>query len=195
MRNILVLISLVYLTSGECETMVHGIWAMLYFHQDWVVLQMDICNAFNLVSWSFDDFMHDHPHCIFLRFSTWGFHSHFIDIKYMIEGPIGRNVVCSGSPSCSSPYTTTHHICVFILLVDDTHIIGFTLDVVFVFFMITTWVFSIETFNVVNEMCSLVSIGVGPLYITFFWLSYFQFGFLYFKCISGIQIICWVICG
>jgi hypothetical protein len=52
-------------------------------------------------------------------------------------------------------------------LVGDTHIIGFTLDVVLVFFMITTRVFNIETFYVINEMCSLVSIGVGALYITF----------------------------
>jgi hypothetical protein len=30
--------------------MVHNIWATLNVHLDWVVLQVDIANAFNIVS-------------------------------------------------------------------------------------------------------------------------------------------------
>jgi hypothetical protein len=32
--------------------------------------------------------------------------------------------------------------------------------------MITTGIFNIKAFNATNKMCSLVSIGVRPLYIT-----------------------------
>jgi hypothetical protein len=32
--------------------MVHGIRAMLDLHPNWVVLNVDVYNAFNLVSWS-----------------------------------------------------------------------------------------------------------------------------------------------
>jgi len=38
------------MTHDECETMVHKIQVMLNLHAGWVVLQMDVCNAFNLVS-------------------------------------------------------------------------------------------------------------------------------------------------
>ncbi len=152
-----------------------------------MVLRVDVRNTFNLVSWStiFQElqFLFNSPILIFpiylmilcmpiptvffSGFLTWGSHNHFVKIRYMIERPIGRNIVFFGSLLCFLPCTTTHPICVFISLVGDTHIIGFTLDVVLVFFMITTRVFNIETFYVINEMCSLVSIGVGALYITF----------------------------
>jgi hypothetical protein len=36
---------------GRCETVVHGIWVMLDLHLDRVVLQVDVRNAFNSVSW------------------------------------------------------------------------------------------------------------------------------------------------
>jgi hypothetical protein len=35
-----------------CEKMVHGIQTMLNLHLDWVVLKVDVYNAFNLMSWS-----------------------------------------------------------------------------------------------------------------------------------------------
>jgi hypothetical protein len=37
-------------TCGKCEIMVCGIEAMLDLHLDWVVLQMDVRNAFNSMS-------------------------------------------------------------------------------------------------------------------------------------------------
>jgi hypothetical protein len=36
---------------GKCETLVHGIQMMLDLHLDWVVLQADVHNAFNSMSW------------------------------------------------------------------------------------------------------------------------------------------------
>jgi hypothetical protein len=92
------------------------------------------------------------------------------------------------------PIIRTHLTCVFFLLANDMHIIGLTLYMV-PFFMIAVEVFNIRAFNTTNEMCSLVSIGVGPLYFTSFWFFYSQLGFLYFGHINGIHIICWIICG
>ncbi|KAL2613331.1 hypothetical protein R1flu_025023 [Riccia fluitans] len=37
-------------TRGACETIIHGLCATLDLHPDWVVLQVDIQNAFNIVS-------------------------------------------------------------------------------------------------------------------------------------------------
>ncbi len=37
-------------TLGKSKTMVHGFKAMLDLHLEWVVLQVDVRNAFNLVS-------------------------------------------------------------------------------------------------------------------------------------------------
>jgi hypothetical protein len=37
-------------TKGGCKTMIHGIMCILDLHLDWVVLQLDVGNAFNLVS-------------------------------------------------------------------------------------------------------------------------------------------------
>ncbi|KAL2612792.1 hypothetical protein R1flu_024484 [Riccia fluitans] len=37
-------------TRGGCETIIHGLRATLDLHPDWVVLQVDIQNAFNTIS-------------------------------------------------------------------------------------------------------------------------------------------------
>jgi hypothetical protein len=37
-------------TKSGCEAMIHGIRCTLDCHPDWVVLQLDMVNAFNLVS-------------------------------------------------------------------------------------------------------------------------------------------------
>jgi hypothetical protein len=38
------------MTHDKCETMVHSVQGMLNLHLDWVVLQVNVHNAFNLVS-------------------------------------------------------------------------------------------------------------------------------------------------
>jgi hypothetical protein len=47
------------------------------------------------------------PPIFFSSLPTRGFHSNFVKIKYMTGGPIGRNVVCFGSPSHFSPYSNS----------------------------------------------------------------------------------------
>ncbi len=37
-------------TKGGCETIIHGIKCTLDLHPNWVVLQLDVANTFNLVS-------------------------------------------------------------------------------------------------------------------------------------------------
>ncbi|KAL2649812.1 hypothetical protein R1flu_017940 [Riccia fluitans] len=37
-------------TPDSCETIVHGLWATFDLHPDWIVLQIDIRNAFNTIS-------------------------------------------------------------------------------------------------------------------------------------------------
>jgi hypothetical protein len=105
-------------------------------------------------------------------FLTWGFHSHFVEIRYTIGGPIGRNVVCFSSPSCSSPYSTNPPYLCFLFLgrwytYSRSHIkCGFCI------FTIIKRVINIRFVNVANEVCSLVSSWVRPLYIISFWLFY-----------------------
>jgi hypothetical protein len=105
------------------------------------------------------------PIVFFSSFLTWGSHSHFIGVTYTTWGPIGRKVVTLVHLCVFRPIVTTHPIYVFPLLVDETHIMGLASNVIFFFFMIVIRVFKIKDFNVVNEMCSMVSIGVGPFYI------------------------------
>ncbi len=81
--------------------------------------------------------------------------------------PLGRVLFVLVHLCIFCPITTIHPTCVFPLLADDTNIVGIALDVVFIFFMIVAIFFNIRVFSVVDEMCSLVSIRVGPLYITF----------------------------
>jgi hypothetical protein len=43
-------ISLGWWLKKGCEAMVHGIWATLDAHPNWVVLEVDIVNVFNTIS-------------------------------------------------------------------------------------------------------------------------------------------------
>jgi hypothetical protein len=73
------------------------------------------------------------PIVFFLGFLTWGFHNHFVEVRYTTRGPIGRNIVYYGSPSHFRPILVIHPTCVFFSLVDDTHIVDLTSNVVFSF--------------------------------------------------------------
>jgi hypothetical protein len=144
--------------------------------------------------------MRTHPHHIFSNFPTWGFHGHFVGIKYTMEGPIGRNIVCLNSLLCSSPYNNNPPYFCF-PFIDGWYAYSRShIKCGSCFFMIIIKVFSIKTFNVVNEMCNLVSTRVGPFYITssylyYSWFFYSWFRFLYFGCTNGMKIIRWIVCG
>jgi hypothetical protein len=133
------------------------------------------------------------PIVFFPSLPTWGSHSHFVEIKYMTRGPIGRSVVCSSSPLHFSPYnSSTPYLCFPFLdrwyTYNMSHIIcGFYV------FTIARGVINIKSFNAVSEVCSLVSSRVGPFYITSSLFFYSWFGFSYFGCSDGIHIICWII--
>jgi hypothetical protein len=93
----------------------------------------------------------------FLGFSTWGFHSHFVEVWYTIGGPLGGPLFVLAHFHASRLIVVIHLTFVFPLLVDDTHIIGFALYVIPIFFMITVRVFSIKVFSATSKMHNLVS--------------------------------------
>jgi len=134
------------------------------------------------------------PIAFFSSFPTWGSHNLFTKVRYITRWPIGRNIVYSSSPSCYLLYNSnTLYLCFPFVSGWYTYNKS-RIKCGSYFFTITIGVFNIKVFNAANEMCNFLSIGVGSLY-TSFWLSYSQFKFSYFGYISGIQIICWVICG
>jgi hypothetical protein len=116
-----------------------------------------------------------------LGFLIWGFHSHFIIIKYIIiGGPIGRNVVCFSSTSCFSPYNNSPPYLCF-PFVDGWYTYNRScIRCGFFFLMIVGRVFNIRAFIVIIEMCNLVFTRVWPFYIMSFWPFYFWFRFSYF---------------
>jgi hypothetical protein len=146
----------------------------------------------------FDDSTHAYPHNIFPglpNISTWGSHSHFVEVKYMTKGPIEKNVVCSNSLLCFLPYNSSPPYLCFPFFSRWYTYNKSRIKCGFCIFIIVGKVINIRPFSVTIEVCSLVSLGVGPLYIISFWLSYSQFEFLYFGCINGIHNISWIVCG
>jgi hypothetical protein len=131
----------------------------------------------------------------FLDFLTWRSYSHFVGVRYIIGGHIGRNVVYSGSLWCSLPYiNNTPYLCFPFLggwyTYSKSHVKCRSCV-----FTIAGGVISIKSFSATNEVCNLVSLRVKPFYIISSWLSYSWFSFSYFGCTGGIHIICWIICG
>jgi len=103
----------------------------------------------------------------FPSFLTWGFHSHFVGIRYIIGGPIGRNVVYSGSLSHSSPYSNnTPYLC-FPFFGGWCTYSRSCIKCGSCVFMIVGRVISIRSFSAASEVCNLVSLMVRPLYIIF----------------------------
>jgi len=135
------------------------------------------------------------PIVFFSSFSTWKFHNRFVQVKCTIRGPIGRNIVCSSLLSCSSPYSSSSSYLWFPFVNKWYAYSGSFIRCGSCFFTIIGEVFNINTFSVFNKMCNLVSVGVGPFYITPSWLFYFIPRFSYFGYTNWIQIIHGIICG
>ncbi len=93
-------------------------------------------------------------------FSTWEFHSHFVKVKYTIGGPIGRNVVCFGSSLCFVLYSNNSPQLCFPSLGRLYTYSRSRIRRGSYFFMIAGRIFKTRDFNVVIEVCSLVSTGV-----------------------------------
>jgi hypothetical protein len=107
------------------------------------------------------------PTIFFSSFPTWRYHNHFVKVKYMTRGPIGKNVVyyvhiCTLSLQQQPPY-----LC--FLFIGKQYIYNrFRIKCGSYFFMITTRVFNFRVFSAANEVCSLFSTRIGPFYITSF---------------------------
>jgi hypothetical protein len=134
----------------------------------------------------FDNFMHTHFHCIFSSFLTWGSHSHFITIRYMIGRPIGRSIVCSSPPSHFLPSNKSPMYLCFPFIGGWYTYNKSCIKCGYYFFMIITWVFNMKVFGSTKEVCNLFSIGVGPLHITSSWFFYSWLRFLYSRHTNGI---------
>ncbi len=84
------------------------------------------------------------------------------------------------------PTITAHTTCVFPSLADDTHIVGLASDVLpFIIIIIIGGVWHIKTFNAINEVCCLVSIGVKLVYIISSIFFTFEFGICILSAIVG----------
>jgi len=73
------------------------------------------------------------PIIFFSGLMTWGFHSHFIIIRYMTRGPLGGALFALVHFYAFCLTTLAHPTCVYPSLVDDTRIVGPTLNMVHVF--------------------------------------------------------------
>jgi len=124
------------------------------------------------------------PIVFFPNFLTWGFHSHFVEVRYTTRGPIRRSVVCSSSLSLSLLYSGSPPYLCFSFLCGWYTYNRFRIKCGSCVFMIVRRVINIRSFSVASKMCSLVLLRVGPLYITSSWVSYFRFRFSYFGCTS-----------
>ncbi len=134
------------------------------------------------------------PTIFFLGFTTRGSHNHFIGVRYTTRRPIGRSVVCCGSPLCFSTYSINPPYLCFPFLSGWYRYNKFYIRCGSYIFMIAKGVINIRAFNTTNEVCSLAFTRVRPLYITSSWFFYSQFKFSYFGCIDGIHIVLWVAC-
>jgi hypothetical protein len=63
-------------------------------------------------------------------FSTWGFHSHFVGVRYSIKDPLGGTLFALAHLCVLCPTIVAHPTCIFPFLADDTHMVSFALDVV-----------------------------------------------------------------
>jgi len=171
---------------------------------------VDVRNNFNSVSWSaifqelcssvnsLDQFypfvwwFYAHPSPLYFPhiFQHGDFIVISLELRTQQRGPIGRNIVCFGSPLCSLPYNSSPPYLHFPFFGGWYTYGKSCIKCGSYVFMITWRVINIRSFSVANEMCSLVSLGIGLFYITSSWLSYYWFGFLYFGCTNGIHIIC-----
>ncbi len=117
-------------TRDGCKIVVHGVLMMLNLHPNWMVLQVDVYNIFNSMSWStiFQELKLNSPFLLlifpicsiiictpihtvfFLGFPTCKSHSHFIQIKYTARDPLGKAVFVLVHLHIFEPKTTTHPI-------------------------------------------------------------------------------------
>jgi hypothetical protein len=97
-------------------------------------------------------------------FLTWGFHSHFVGVRYTTKGPIERNVVHFGSHSCSLPYSINPPYLCFPFTHEWYAYSRSYIKCDFLFFSIAIGIFNIRAFSVANEMYNFIYKGWTTLY-------------------------------
>ncbi|KAL2643240.1 hypothetical protein R1flu_010827 [Riccia fluitans] len=131
-------------THGGCETIIHGLYATLDLHPDWIILQFDIRNAFNTISQealfcelrvatgSLDQ-LFPFVHSFYARRSPLYFsHCSCEDEVSLLSSESGT---CQGDPLGGALFAlahlhalrivaSKHSLCLFPSLADDTHIVG-----------------------------------------------------------------------
>ncbi len=126
------------------------------------------------------------PIVFLLGLLTWGFHNHFVKVRYTTRRPIERSIICFGSLSHYLPYNNNPPYLCFPFIGRWHTYNSSCIKCGFCFFMIGARIFSIRTFDAANEMCNLVSASDKPFYISSFWFFYSWLGFSYFGRTDGI---------
>ncbi|KAL2650793.1 hypothetical protein R1flu_018921 [Riccia fluitans] len=98
-------------TRGGCETIVHGLQAIVDLHPDWMVLQLDIQNAFNTVSR--EAIFHE------LRSAP-----STLDPLFPFGDSLGGALFALGHLRALRATVLQHPNCIFPSYADDTHIVG-----------------------------------------------------------------------
>jgi len=161
---------------GGCKTMVHGVKATLNLQPKWVVLHVDVRNAFNLVfrATIFQElrsfintldqlfpFVRWFYACSFSLYFSKASSRHgdftIISSKSNTQhgDPLGGMLFALAHFRTLCPTTTTHFTCVFLSLANDTHIVGPASNVLPFFYDYKKSL--AQTFNVVDKVCHLVS--------------------------------------
>ncbi|KAL2608417.1 hypothetical protein R1flu_026990 [Riccia fluitans] len=129
---------------GGCETIIHGLRATLDLHPDWVVLQVDIQKAFNIVSWealfcelrsaigSLDQ-LFPFVRSFYARRSPLYFshcsHEDEVSLFSPESGtrqgdPLGSSLFALAHLRALRTVASEHPLCLFPSLADDIHIVG-----------------------------------------------------------------------
>jgi len=165
--------------------MVHGIWTMLNLHINWVVLQANVCNTFNLMSWSaiLQELRYSHNSLDQLFPLVWWFYACLSPLYFFQASQRGDIIVISSELSTwqgdplGGMLFTMFTFALFVLQHNLPYLCFPFVGKWYIyssrsrikcgsyFFTIITRVFSIRALSVANEVCSLFSIGVGPFYI------------------------------
>ncbi len=153
--------------------------AMLDLYLEWVVLQVDVWNTFNLISWTtiFQELWFSIGTLDkFLSFVRWFYacpsplclskasrHRDLIFISSESStwqgDPLGGMLFALVHFHTFHPTIAAHRNYVFPSLINDVHIIGLTSNVL-PFFVIIRQIWCIRTFNAVDKVCCLISIRV-----------------------------------
>ncbi|KAL2644563.1 hypothetical protein R1flu_012150 [Riccia fluitans] len=155
-------------TRGGCETIVHGLRATFDLHPDWVVLQIDIRNAFNTISWEaifhelcsapgtldplfpfVRSFYSQHSPLYFVMGTCTGDISTLFSRGHTSGDPLGGALFALGHLRALCSTAAAHPLCIFPSYADDTYIAG-PIDAV------------LPAFHILQDQLSSVGLTIQP---------------------------------